>query len=62
MVGGVRQGEEGDIHICKLDGGSRVGNVGFVNLIEWRPGEGRSGRGGHLIDSQLQYWETVLML
>jgi len=48
VVGGVRWGEEGDVCVCELDGGGGVGNIGFVNLIEWGPGEGRGGRRGHL--------------
>ena len=26
VVGGVRQGEEGDVHVCELDSGGGVGN------------------------------------
>ena len=48
-VGGVRWGEEGDICVCKLDSGRGGSNVSFINLIEWGPGKGRGGRGGHLM-------------
>ena len=48
VVGGVGRGEKGDVRVCELDGGSGVVNVGLINLVEWGPGEGRGGRGGHL--------------